>query len=151
MARRPSSSGSRRVPDAASGARAVRSHPLEWVLEPLESHPAYFRRKIFGCEAAYVGGKLRLVVAAGGEPWNGLMVATRREAHPALRAEWKALAPHPVLGKWLYLSQDDPRFETVALAIARAVRQGDPRIGVEPRPRKRREAKAESPKPRRGR
>lgn len=118
-------------------ARAVAEHPLAWVLEPLEEHPAYLRRKMFGCEAAYLKGRLTLVLAAGEEPWNGLLVATGREFHEALRAEWAQLKPHPVLGKWLYLSQSDARFETVAAAIVKCIRAGDPRIGVDPRPRKR--------------
>lgn len=128
-------------------ARAVRTHPLEWVFELLEDHPSYVRRKIFGCEAAYVGGKLRLVLAASEEPWNGLLVATGREFHDALRREWKQLKSHPVLGKWLYISQNNPQFETVATAIVKRVCEGDARIGVEPRPRKRRQKKGSPPKP----
>jgi len=111
-------------------------HPLGWLLEPLEDHPTYLRRKMFGCEAAYLNGRLMLVLASGEEPWNGLMVATGREFHQALQTEWRQLKPHPVLGKWLYISQTDPDFDRVATAIVKCVRQGDTRIGVEPKPRK---------------
>jgi len=120
--------------------RAVPAHPLAWLFEPLEDHSNYMRRKMFGCEAAYMEGRLTLLLAAGEEPWNGLMVATGREFHPALQSQWMQLKPHPVLGKWLYLSQSDPAFEEVATAIVEQVRKGDPRIGVEPRPRKRKRA-----------
>jgi len=134
--------------DPTLKARAIRTHPLEWIFERLEDHPSYLRRKMFGCEAAYIGGKLRLVVAAGEEPWNGLLVATGREFHDALRQEWKPLKPHPVLGKWLYLSQNNPQFEAVATAIVKRVYEGDARIGVEPRPHKRRQKKGSPQKPR---
>lgn len=116
-------------------------HPLGWLLEPLEDHPTYLRRKMFGCEAAYLNGRLMLVLAAGEEPWNGMLVATGREFHQALQQEWRQLKPHPVLGKWLYLSQNNRDFEKVAKAIVEHVRQGDPQIGVEPKPRKRKRAK----------
>jgi hypothetical protein len=47
-----------------------------------------------------------------------------------------------VLGKWLYLSQSHAAFEATATAIVRAVRSGDPRIGIEPKLRKSRSKKA---------
>ena len=116
--------------------RAKKAHPLEWLLEPLEDHPGYLRKKMFGGEAAYLNGRLTLMLIIGDEPWNGIMVVTSREFHPALQAEWKQLKSHEVLGKWLYLSQSDPAFETVAPAIVQCIRREDPRIGVEPKPRK---------------
>ena len=122
--------------DAVPAAKVKSGHPLEWVLEPLEELPTYFRRKMFGCEAAYVDGKLSLILAAGEEPWNGLMVATERECHPDLQRQWCRLRSHPVLGKWLYLSQADPEFERIACALVDSLLRGDARIGVEPKPRK---------------
>ena len=113
------------------------AHPLEWLFEPLEAHSGYMRRKMFGCEAAYLSGRLTLILAATQEPWNGVLVATNREFHAALQAQWAQLKPHPVLGKWLYLSQTDPDFERLATALVEHVRRGDPRIGVEPKPKKR--------------
>ncbi len=116
--------------------RAKKSHPLEWLLEPLEDQPGYLRRKFFSGEAAYLNGCLSLIIIAKEEPWNGLLVITGREFHPALQAQWKQLKSHEVLGKWLYLSQGDPAFETVATSIVQSILRGDPRIGVEPKPRK---------------
>ena len=124
-------------------ARAASVHPLDWLFEPLENHPGYMSRKMFGCEAAYLNGRLMLVLAAGEEPWNGLLVATGREFHSALQAQWKSLKSHPVLGKWLYLAQSDPAFDQVATAIVEHVWKGDPRIGVEPKPRKRKRVSAQ--------
>ena len=77
-----------------------------------------------------------LVLAAGEEPWNGLLVATGREFYQALQSQWPQLRPHSVLGKWLYLSQTDPVFDEVATSIVEHVRRLDLRIGVEPKPRK---------------
>ena len=116
--------------------RAKTEHPLEWLFEPFEAQSSYSRRKMFGCEAAYLNGRLMLVLAAGQEPWNGVLIATAREFHPALQEQWKRLVSHPVLGKWLYLSQSDPEFEAIATAVVASILQGDPRIGVEPKPRK---------------
>ncbi|MDD5349515.1 MAG: hypothetical protein PHQ12_04820 [Chthoniobacteraceae bacterium] len=142
MAKRSVPGKTRRIPaaEAVTKGRAAPAHPLDWLFEPLEDHPGYLRRKMFGCEAAYLNGRLMLVLAAGEEPWNGLLVATGRESHPALQAQWKALQPHPVLGKWLYLSQNGAAFDTAATAIVEHVRHGDPRIGVDPRPKKRKRA-----------
>jgi hypothetical protein len=49
---------------------------------------------------------------------------------PALRA-------HPVLKKWLYVSQDDPAFETIVQRMTALVLARDERVGVEPKPRRR--------------
>jgi hypothetical protein len=121
--------------------RAKKAHPLEWLLEPLEDHPCYLRRRMFGGEAAYVNGRLCLMLIAGEEPWNGVLVVTGREFHAPLIAEWKALKSHEILGKWLYLSQSHTAFETTATAIVRAIHREDPRIGIEPKPRKRKREK----------
>ena len=126
----------------ALNAHAKKTHPLEWLLEPLEDHPGFMRRRMFGGLAAYVNGRITLALFAGEEPWNGMLVATAREFHKPLMAEWKQLKPHAVLGKWLYLSQGDTAFEKVAAAIVRAIRREDPRIGVVPKPRKRKKKKA---------
>jgi hypothetical protein len=120
------------------GIRAKKSHPLEWVYEPMEDHPGYMRRKFFSGEAAYLNGRLCLIIIAKEEPWNGLLIITGHEFHPALQAQWKQLKSHEVLGKWLYISQGDPTFEIVAASIVQSILRGDPRIGVEPKPRKNR-------------
>jgi len=120
---------------------AKKAHPLEWLFEPLESHPGYLRKKFFGCEAAYVNGKFSIAVTDGEEPWNGLLVITGWENHASLLKEWKQLKEHPVLGKWLYISQNHAAFEKVATSIIKSVNRGDERIGVEPKPRKRKKKK----------
>lgn len=110
---------------------------LVWIFEPFERDPTYVSKRMFGCDAAYVGGLLCVVAADRDEPWNGLLVCTSKERHAALVGELPALRPHPVLGKWLYVSQSDPGFEDCVEAIVSLVLAGDPRIGVEPTPRSR--------------
>ena len=121
--------------------QAKAAHPLEWLFEPLESQSTYIRRKMFGCEAAYLNGRLMLILAAGEEPWNGVLIATSREFHAELQSQWIPLQSHPVLGKWLYVSQNDPEFESTATAVVASVLRGDIRIGVEPKPRKKKPRK----------
>ncbi|MGB3819807.1 MAG: hypothetical protein ACWGIK_04660 [Achromobacter pulmonis] len=118
--------------------RAARANSLLWILDPLERDPGYLRRKMFGCDAAYLDDVLYLVVADREEPWNGVMVCTSHERQAALRAELPGLQPHPELGKWLYLPQTDAAFETLAAQLVTLALARDPRLGVAPKPRSRR-------------
>ncbi len=92
---------------------------------------------MFGCDAAYLDGLVMLIAADRAKPWNGLIVATSQERHAALVSEIPALRVHPVIGKWLYVPEDDPNFEDVAAKLTQLVKARDPRIGVEPKPRRR--------------
>ena len=114
-----------------------RRHPLQWIFEPLETEPSFFQKHMFGCQAAYLFGKLMLLLAAGDEPWNGLLVCTFREFHSGLVRDFPSLQPHPVLPKWLYVSQTSDGFEETAQGVAHQARKNDPRIGVEPKSKKR--------------
>lgn len=117
---------------------SLAEHPLGWVVEPLAANPAFYERNMFGCRACYLGGRLVLVLAAGGRgPWNGLLLATEREHHASLIADHPDLSPHSVLAKWLYLPLQCEQFEQTATALVSLVLSGDPRIGVEPGARRR--------------
>ncbi|MGE8547687.1 MAG: hypothetical protein ACN6OC_09650 [Alcaligenes sp.] len=118
--------------------RTTRPNSLLWVFDPLEQDGDYLRRKMFGCDAAYVNGRLCLAVADRDEPWDGLLVCTAREHHAALIQEAPGLLPHPILGKWLYIPESDEAFEAVAAHMVELVRARDARIGVEPGSRSRR-------------
>ncbi len=118
--------------------RAGRANSLLWILDPLERDPGYLRRKMFGCDAAYLDGALYLVVADREAPWNGVMVCSSHDRHAALLADMPSLLPHPELGKWLYLPQTDEAFETLAGQLVELALARDPRLGVMPKPRKRR-------------
>jgi hypothetical protein len=113
------------------------SNSLLWIFEPFERDETYVRRRMFGCDAAYIDALLCLVAADRAKPWNGLLVCTSQDRHDALVEDLPALRQHPVLGKWLYVPQDDPAFEPVAEQLTALVLARDPRIGVEPKPRRR--------------
>ena len=114
--------------------RSRRSHPLQWVVEPLVEEPSYIEKAMFGCKGCYLYGRLVLVLAARGkEPWRGLLVPTERRHHKSLCRERKNLATHPVLKKWLYLPESNEDFEESARALVESILANDPRIGVEPK------------------
>lgn len=109
---------------------------LLWIFDAFERDPGYLRKQMFGSDAAYVDGLLCLIAADREKPFNGLLVCTSHDRHAALIDEMPALRPHPVLGKWLYVTQDDADFEATAQHLCALVLTRDPRVGVEPKPRK---------------
>jgi hypothetical protein len=114
-----------------------RVHPYQWLWEPLEEDPTFFLRPMFGGKSVYLDGRLMLYFTAGEEPWRGVLVCTDRAHHPALLVEFPELSPHPVLPKWLYLPESADRFEPVAERLVTLARRRDPRLGVNPRPKRR--------------
>ena len=112
--------------------KPARRNTLLWLFEPLERDPRYLQQRLFSFDAAYLDGTLYLAVKDGEEPWNGMMVCTSRESHAALQAQFPQLKPHKVLGKWLYLSQIHPEFESVASELVELARRRDPRLGIQP-------------------
>jgi hypothetical protein len=117
--------------------KAKKKNALLWLLEPLQSDPAFFQKKLFSFDAAYLENKLYVAVKDGIEPWDGLLVCTAKQHHAALCSEFPQLAPHPVVGKWLYLPQSHPDFEPVAQQIVSLVLDRDPRLGVDTGTRRR--------------
>ncbi|MCG5073971.1 hypothetical protein [Paraburkholderia tagetis] len=109
---------------------------LLWIFDAFEREPGYLCKLMFGADAAYMDGLLCLIAADREKPFNGLLVCTSRDRHAALIDEMPALQPHPVLGKWLYVTQEDPDFEATAQHLTELVLARDPRVGVEPKPRK---------------
>jgi len=111
-------------------------HPLGWVVEKLRLEPSYMERPMFGCRACYLNGELKLVLAAlDEEPWNGVLIATSKEQHAVLFRDFQNLTQHPILGKWLYLSESHVEFEMTCQRIITAILKGDQRIGVLPKRR----------------
>ncbi len=113
-------------------------HPLQWLAEPLANEPSFVLKSWFGGRTIMLHGKHQLFLTTQGEPWQGVLVCTFHEHQPSLLAEFPALKPHPVLGKWLYLSENSESFERDAQRLVKLVRAGDPRLGVAPSPRKKR-------------
>lgn len=116
----------------------TRQNSLAWALEPLERDPNYVHRRMFGSDAAYLDGLLYLIASDRENPWNGVLVATSQERHAALIDDVPNLLQHPVLGKWLYLPQEDEAFESTAAQLVELALARDPRLGVAPRPKARR-------------
>jgi hypothetical protein len=108
--------------------------PFEWLVEPLSIDPSYLVRPMFGVHAVYLRGRMVIVLCGKREePWHGILVPTMREHHASLTREYPQLAPHGVLGKWLYLPARAHDFERVAHAIVERVALDDARFGIEPR------------------
>ena len=108
-------------------------HPLLYLIEPLENEPTLLVKAMFGGKAIYVGGRFVLYLAARpAEPWCGVLCPTEREHQTSLMADRPALAPHPILPKWLYLPESSAHFEADAAWLIARIRQRDPRLGIEP-------------------
>jgi len=123
---------------AAVRVKAVRpEHPLQWLAEPLLEDPTFVLKSWFGGRMITHHGLHCLFLAAGGEPWQGVLVCTFHEHQPSLRADMPALVQHPVLGKWLYLPEAGENFESDARRLVRMVKARDPRIGIPPAVKKR--------------
>jgi hypothetical protein len=117
--------------------RVRRLHPYAWLWEPLEADASFVLRPMFGTRAAYLDGKLVLCFSAGEEPWRGVLVCTDHAHHASLTADFPSLSPHPVLPKWLYLAETSGDFERAAERLVALAKRRDPRLGVVPKPRKR--------------
>jgi hypothetical protein len=103
--------------------------------------PSYLDGAWFGCRAIYLHGRPVLVLCPGGEPWNGLLIATEHDYQDSIRREFGAAVRHPVLKKWFYLPEDSEEFESAAMEIVERTGRGDRRVGVETGERTRRPKK----------
>jgi hypothetical protein len=111
----------------------------------MEPDPGFVLSAMFGVKVVYLDGRLVLGFAAKDEPWRGILVATEKAHHPALVAEFRSLAPHPVLPKWLYLPEAADDFEAAAGRLVTLSLRRDPRIGIVPKPKRRRGARQGRP------
>jgi hypothetical protein len=122
--------------------KAPKTFELEWAFEPFSSHPTFNSRRMFGGLAAYFMDRMVLILTESPgersyrgknysfEIWNGILIPTEREYQPSLQADFPSLIPHPVLGKWLYLSLEREDFEETAMQLGRLIAENDGRIGV---------------------
>lgn len=117
-----------------------------WIAERLAHRNDLLVRKMFGCLACYLGGKLVLVLGDKKEPWNGILLPTDHHHQSTLKNELGSLRKHPVLGKWLYLSEKSVDFEETSVKITQLILKSDLRIGVEPKQRRVRKPKRSKPR-----
>jgi len=120
---------------SVGAAKAI--HPHAWLWEIVEHEPSFVLRSMFGAKAVYLHGMMMLCCCARTEPWRGILICTDQTRHAALINEFPSLVPHPVLPKWVYLSESVADFETTATKLIRLARQCDPRIGIVPQIKKR--------------
>ncbi|MET0262960.1 MAG: hypothetical protein ABW223_08690 [Rariglobus sp.] len=113
--------------------KAVKAeHPLQWLAEPLLNEPSFVLKSWFGGRTFMLHGMHTLFLSTQGEPWQGVLVCTFHEHHESLLAEFPALVKHPILGKWLYLSENAETFERDAKKLVKLAQSRDPRIGIPP-------------------
>jgi len=124
--------------DEARSQERLFRHCYGELIEAIADDASFVTRIAFGCLSCYLHGRLKIVLADGEPPWDGVLVPTESEHHASLRRSLPALRPHPVLRKWLYLAAGVESFEDDARAIAAMALADDPRLGVEPPPRRRR-------------
>lgn len=120
----------------------LRTFDNEWILESFEHHPSFFTKRMFSGLAAYVFGRMMMVLVeparTGRWKWHGVLICTERTQQPAIIAEFPGLAPHDVLNKWLYMDSRHADFEQTMERVAQAIGRGDQRFGVRPNPKKER-------------
>ena len=115
--------------------------PFAWVLDeiaPLDPTT----RPMFGCTAVYARGKIVLILRQkGGQPDDGVWLATTRDHHATLRRELPSMRSIAVFGDgetgWQVLPEEMDGFEEEVLRACALVRAEDPRIGKVPKPRRR--------------
>ena len=119
-----------------------KSVPYEFVLDAI-SELSPETRPMFGCLAIYVGDKIVGVLRdkdSSGVEDNGMWLATTKEHHQSLQADFPNMRSIGVLGKgvtgWQILPADAPDFEEAALRACEFIIAGDPRIGKVPASRR---------------
>lgn len=125
-----------------SSRKKQKPHPLLWTVESFQDDASYLDRAWFGCRAVYLRGLMVLVLCQGEEPWNGLLIPTDHQFHQDIMQDFNGVVQHPVLKKWLYLPENQEDFESTAMDLVEAIRLGDQRIGIEPKPRGSRKRKS---------
>ncbi len=120
----------------------LRRHRYGPLVEALVDEPSLLVKSMFGCVGCYAHGRLKLVLADRRPPWRGILVPTAHEHHETLRTAVPALAVHPVLRKWLHLTERADDFEAAVERLVALALRDDPRVGVEPPARGRRDGRA---------
>src|SRR5712672_511350 len=126
--------------NAASGVRLIiedmKRFEHEWILEGFVEHRTFFTKNMFGGLAAYLFERQMLVLVeptkSGRWKWHGVLVCTGHEHHASIQAEFPALTPHEILGKWLYIDSTHDAFEATMEAVGKRIAKNDPRFGILP-------------------
>lgn len=114
------------------------SIPFEFVLEQLYSVNVEIR-PMFGCFALYVHNKIVLILRKRKTSTkdNGVWLATNKEHHASLKANFPSMRSIKVLGgkesNWQNLPADSDDFEEMVTKACEMILHGDKRIGRETR------------------
>jgi len=86
-------------------------------------------------------GRLMMILVeptkSGRWTWHGVLICTGHEHQPSILKEFRHLAPHDVLKKWLYVDSRHRHFERTMERVAQAIARDDERFGIQPRLKKR--------------
>jgi len=97
-------------------------------------------KNMFGNHSLYIGDKIYLATRHKEKnPLdNGIWVGTKVEHHESLQKQFPSLTNIRTynIKKWLLLPVDAEDFEEVAIEICELIKSGDPRVGVVPKPKK---------------
>lgn len=121
-------------------ARRAKTFDNQWIFHVFEDHPSFFTKRMFGGLAAYLFGRMMMILVeptkTGRWQWHGVLICTEHAHHRSIAEEFPPLAPHEILGKWLYLDSRHERFEGTLERVAEAMARDDPRFGIHPRQKK---------------
>jgi len=108
----------------------------QWIFEILEDHPSFFTKRMFSGLAAYLFGRMMMVLIepskTGRWKWHGVLICTDYVQQPAIIEEFPALTPHAILKKWLYIDSRHEEFEPTMQRVATAIGRNDERFGIQP-------------------
>jgi len=111
----------------------------DFILEALYPLDTYVKR-MFGNHSVYIGEKIYLATRDSKKDAadNGIWIGTSQEHHESLYAQFPSLTPINSyrIKKWLLLPVDADDFEETAFGICELIKSGDSRVGVLPKPRK---------------
>ena len=97
-------------------------------------------KNMFGNHSIYIGEYIYLATRNSEKNTldNGIWIGTKLEHHESLKAEFPSITHLRFykIKKWLLLPVDAADFEEVAIALCELIKAGDPRIGVLPKPKK---------------
>ena len=97
-------------------------------------------KKMFGTHSLYIGEKIYLATRdSEKKPLdNGIWVATIVDYQDSLKEQFPSLINISVynIKSWLVLPVEAVDFEEIAIELCDLIKSGDPRIGVLPKPKK---------------
>ena len=113
--------------------------PHEFILDYL--YPLVPRiKKMFGTHSIYIGAKIYLATRESAKKPldNGIWIATNIEHQDNLKAQFPSLINISVynIKSWLVLPIEAADFEEVAIEICDLIKADNPRVGVLPKPKK---------------